>query len=149
MILFKTRKTDVNQWCYVVLIFCCVFLANLAGRAGRAVRGLLQKQSTSCCTLNSNGFWLIDGLFKSRKKACQAWGPKFLSYVVIVWWWLCRTARIYEFWLCITFLYYSKISFFITIASSVFFSKSIICPSNNDWNTSSNNDCDSIKLTNA
>ena len=41
MALLKTRKTDVNQWCYVVLIFCCVFLANLAGRVGRAIRGLL------------------------------------------------------------------------------------------------------------
>ena len=88
MALFKTRKTDVNRWCYVVLIFCCVFLAKLAGRAGRAVRGLLQKQSTSCCTPNSDGFWLVDGLFKSWRRACQAWDPKFLSYVVVVWWWL-------------------------------------------------------------
>ena len=90
MALFKTRKTDVNQWCCVVLIFCCVFLANLAGRAGRAVRGLLQKQSTSCCTLNSDGFWLIDDLFRNWKKACQTWDLKFLSYDVIVWWWYAR-----------------------------------------------------------
>ena len=50
------------------MFLCCVFFTNLIGHVGRAVRELLRKESKSCCTFNSEGFWLVDDLFKGENK---------------------------------------------------------------------------------